>query len=773
VSININKLDSAQEPTTPTEAETLAKSAESRSEAATPLDEQLLDNTPETLLQKTTPSEFKKLKYEGKYSQMLSLISSIKTSEQLLPDTEINFDFKNNRALEIQVGLGDIMPPSVRTIIHSGQEYTRRANQGFYSKTGRYLAIITGTSVRIGENNPQYSDTNDQNFKATFGDKFSESGSLDLSKDQENNDPIDRKTLLTIAKDYGVDPAFLESTITNQENNYQSNYEHLHLTARYLANAAAKFEALGQTTVQDNAYTPEFANYALSRLNTATEDIGKPKEHEQIVINYGQAKNIDNYHIRVRQQPPATTYDSPQSENLKPQATPSTTPSSRLALKEAVKGDLQIIETTLTAQESPTGEPIYLNYSQNPELKSKPPHYIMFFGGNGRTLNDTLEQSQIKDKVEKMQRSGINAVLVVPAPKGNERDHQTTARWSHITSQTFREIENHLTAKGLPESKWNFIAWSGGYKGLGNMTSGVNSSKISSITMLDATYNDSHTLNTIAHHANKGVLVQAFTQGNAEAKTNIGATSLADRITNKESFFHHNFQHRKSHFEIGNGELLLNALAQGTELLKQQDIPENITNRESWNRFIFNQIVSNINNPEFERLKSKGKCESMAARQATSIYDRLSRAAHIPRNWQGIRNSPIAPEATTALRGKKISQLTSSDIDFLQPGQVMFMALPDRYPIQSQTTDKARPIPDTARHWVTYLGKDQSGQHIFQDNLKKYDTYNLATLIRIFGERRDWTNHHAAPKHGISERVVISIHDPYQDLRHLDPRSLA
>ncbi len=55
-----------------------------------------------------------------------------------------------------------------------------------------------------------------------------------------------------------------------------------------------------------------------------------------------------------------------------------------------------------------------------------------------------------------------------------------------------------------------------------------------------------------------------------------------------------------------------------------------------------------------------------------------------------------------------------------------------------------------------------------KDNLRKYSHYGLATLKEVFGTKRNWTGHEAAPGHGVSERVIVSIHDPYQNLRHLE-----
>ncbi len=196
-------------------------------------------------------SDFCKLDVDHK----LKLVSNIKSWEDLKAETFIAFDFGMNRDLLRHVGLGDLMPSKIRKITLNGLEYTRRANQGFYSETGGYLAIFNGTKVRIPEIDENYNDSRLLDYSSRFGADVVDDEYLDDLNDLSLSFDVDVKLLKTL-----LDYARLNNSGVDA-------YAFLHKAARYVINAEMRYGRY--KSVHGLKYTNSFLKDVLKRFNFA------------------------------------------------------------------------------------------------------------------------------------------------------------------------------------------------------------------------------------------------------------------------------------------------------------------------------------------------------------------------------------------------------------------------------------------------------------------------------------------------------------------------
>ncbi len=245
------------------------------------------------------PRDFLKWRYTGKWQQMINLVSNVKSWDQLKEETLVVFDFGANSALQYQVGLGDLMPPKIRQISLNGVVYTRRANQGFYNN-GQYLAIWTGTKVKIHFEDPDYESKNKSRYLRKFGgDYWKDESVLDQKvvygegTAEEKEREVTRRDVLSVAEDFGVDAYFLEAVLSavseDREQGISDDFEFLHIAARYIQNAEARFgRALGS-----GFYTVDFIVYALDRFSLFNSYSGRNPRAKAVIEKYAKLRGID------------------------------------------------------------------------------------------------------------------------------------------------------------------------------------------------------------------------------------------------------------------------------------------------------------------------------------------------------------------------------------------------------------------------------------------------------------------------------------------------
>ncbi len=226
----------------------LTKASNSLKEIETKMGKVAMYKDLEALRESIKPKDFFKLPLE----ERLRLISNIHSWNELKADTLVVFNFGSNDALYYQVGLGDVMPPSIRELTVGNRTYQRRGSQGFYSN-GRYLAISTGTRVTIGKEDKNYSP--DEELKRRF--------TTDHSK-------IEEKDILKTARDFMVDPYFLKAVVSeikeDSENSISDPEEFLHIAGRYIQNAENRYEASNGSAIEGGHYSVDFVSYALDRF---------------------------------------------------------------------------------------------------------------------------------------------------------------------------------------------------------------------------------------------------------------------------------------------------------------------------------------------------------------------------------------------------------------------------------------------------------------------------------------------------------------------------
>ncbi len=213
--------------------------------------------------------EFLKLPLEKR----LALVSNIKSKDLLKPNTLLVFDFGNNGKLERHIGLGDLMPNWVRSMTIGSTAYARRGGQGFYDK-GKYLAIFTGSEVSVGEVNESYSPK--EEYKKKYSVDYAEA---EVVKNAGGVEATIESTEVTygevaeIAEDFLVDAFFLQSILeikkSDPDTAASSNYDFVHMAARYIQNAEAKFEELDLGSAMHESgrcYNEKFITYAMDRF---------------------------------------------------------------------------------------------------------------------------------------------------------------------------------------------------------------------------------------------------------------------------------------------------------------------------------------------------------------------------------------------------------------------------------------------------------------------------------------------------------------------------
>ncbi len=185
---------------------------------------------------------------------------------------------------------------------------------------------------------------------------------------------------------------------------------------------------------------------------------------------------------------------------------------------EAVKGNLDNVTEEVAAKESPTGRPLLMNYSRNPELKQREPHYIMCLHGdygNAKSfMNETLQDA------DKLRRSGINAVIVSLEYAGVK--DQMNSSWNFLKGKVDGLFGYCFEKFG--KGKFDLVAFSGGYRAVETILKETKDlAQINTISMLDSTYDWKGINDALENYVKAGGNVMAFT---ATERPNAGAKKI-------------------------------------------------------------------------------------------------------------------------------------------------------------------------------------------------------------------------------------------------------
>ncbi|MBI4231792.1 hypothetical protein HY605_01055 [Candidatus Peregrinibacteria bacterium] len=216
----------------------------------------------------------------------LKLISNIKSWDDLKQEALLVFDFGKNRALKYQIGLGDLMPPEIRGISLSGNVYERRANQGFYLG-GRYLAIFTGTKVKVEVVDKDYASKNEAEYAKKFGADYKANENLEGRE-------LARSEVFDTARSFGVDAYLLEAVLSqvrgDDANAINDDYEFLHIAARYVQNAEARF---GAGAMEGDHYGLKFIAYTLDHFNLFNEYSASIMNFDAVAKKYASLRGFE------------------------------------------------------------------------------------------------------------------------------------------------------------------------------------------------------------------------------------------------------------------------------------------------------------------------------------------------------------------------------------------------------------------------------------------------------------------------------------------------
>lgn len=406
---------------------------------------------------------------------------------------------------------------------------------------------------------------------------------------------------------------------------------------------------------------------------------------------------------------------------------------------EAVKGDLDNVTEEVADKESPTGRPLLMNYSRNPELKQREPHYIMCLHGdygNAKSfMNETLQDA------DKLRRSGINAVIVSLEYAGVK--DQMNSSWNFLKGKVDGLFGYCFEKFG--KGKFDLVAFSGGYRAVETILKETKDlAQINTISMLDSTYDWKGINDALENYVKAGGNVMAFT---ATERPNAGAKKIDKFLQQaaQSGEVKGSFKHLHKSGSHGSAAFMGEALAFAGGVKNGDSNREIVSNIETNSAFA-NLLLQISKSPILEQYRKKGKCEQYSdvlRAQAVKIIS----GGKLKLNYSINFNSPLNFEATRRLRAKSISQFTKDDLSNLPAGTVFFVNDPDKYGEKIvPNTDNILPKIADRRHWFTYIGQSQAGEPIFADN--HGDGIGLDKMKVTCGNR-----------------VVLNVYDPYAGIR--------
>lgn len=193
---------------------------------------------------------------------------------------------------------------------------------------------------------------------------------------------------------------------------------------------------------------------------------------------------------------------------------------------------------TMTQNQSPTGMPLYMNISKHPEVRKAPPHYIVMFPGDGSSIGTTLSTFHIFQRLEKLRRAGINAILLIPDHNPNtsvKRDD----KWDYFKDKPAlidKMMETAAQAAGKPIQDINLMSYSGGYRAVAAfLGKSKYSGQVKSISMLDSTFadQDDPIIEELTKYVQRGGQVRATTSKPTTTlgrQTRNGVSKIQERL---------------------------------------------------------------------------------------------------------------------------------------------------------------------------------------------------------------------------------------------------
>ena len=398
---------------------------------------------------------------------------------------------------------------------------------------------------------------------------------------------------------------------------------------------------------------------------------------------------------------------------------------------EAVKGNLDNVTEEVAAKESPTGRPLLMNYSRNPELKQREPHYIMCLHGDYGNAKSFM--NEILQDADKLRRSGINAVIVSLEYAGVK--DQMNSSWNFLKGKVDGLFGYCFEKFG--KGKFDLVSFSGGYRAVETILKETKDlSQINTVSMLDSTYDWKGINDALEDYVKAGGNVMAFT---ATERPNQGAKKIDKFLQKaaKSGEVKGSFKHLHKSGSHGSAAFMGEALA----------FAGGVENRDLMaDRALANLLLKTSKSPILDRYRVKGQCEQYSDVLRAQAVEIIS-GGKLKLNYSINFNSPLNFEATRRLRAKSISQFTKDDLSNLPAGTVFFVNDPDKYGEKIvPNTDNILPKIADRRHWFTYIGQSQAGEPIFADN--HGDGIGLDKMKVTCGNR-----------------VVLNVYDPYAEIR--------
>ncbi|HPU95068.1 MAG TPA: hypothetical protein PK398_02725, partial [Candidatus Gracilibacteria bacterium] len=199
-------------------------------------------------------------------------------------------------------------------------------------------------------------------------------------------------------------------------------------------------------------------------------------------------------------------------------------------------------EVRLSTSESPTGQPLYINYPEDPELKKKPVEYFVFFHGMHGSIDVGISKLGLVEKIEQLRMSGVNAVLVIP----QSSSYADRTQWDYFLNQKnadgmFSYCEKLVnggnedtTEKNTSQKNINLISFSGGYRAVSAiLRKSSYASRVNQISMIDSIYEDGKfsTASVLAEFVKKGGKLFAVTSSKEKNKsTTAGAEAVRSEM---------------------------------------------------------------------------------------------------------------------------------------------------------------------------------------------------------------------------------------------------
>ena len=418
----------------------------------------------------------------------------------------------------------------------------------------------------------------------------------------------------------------------------------------------------------------------------------------------------------------------------------------RYNVPKVIDNPIETTTKTLSAKDSPTGMPLYIDYPTNPELKRKEPKYLTYFHGDGGSIKN---RKDILAHVKKLREGGINAILLLPE---YDRTQKTDNRWDYFKKQPspFDNLVEYME-RATGSGAFNIVSFSGGYRAVAGILRNTKyTNKIHSVSMLDGTFPDSDDPieKALIAYGNQGGKVRLVTRRSTRGQYENRTILTAQRIVQATKGRAEHIQTLLSHSSVNKNYLFSSlCFAAGVEptMLAENNNPDP-SDFAKLSRYIINQTQIEAKQGRCKKYSIPAHCEHFTDALASRLYYQLTCIKKRIHNF----SAPIASAPTRYFRGKRIADLTEADMKHAKPGQAFFANSPRKYgnKIIPGTDNKLRKIADN-RHWWMFTGFDSTGKPRFADNWGA--NHDLADMKRRYGGKN---------------RVILNVHDGFASIRN-------